>query len=231
VVAWIGVMLLGFGVSGVFEWPEERRNRTLLRAGFAMTVAFLLLRAIDGYGDPNHWQWQPSRIVSSIIDFMNTTKYPPSLQYLLMTLGPAAMLCSVADRITGGIKQALVMFGRVPFAFYVAHFYLIHTLSVVLGRLQGFRFGQMMTVFPVLSEGIRAQSRRCLCRVDVGDRHSVSLLPLGRRSKSAPPGLVAQLPVEIFQIRMTDRTPYSLPKEGWPRRWRRDRGGRHLLPG
>ncbi len=147
VIAWIGVMLLGFGISGVFEWPEERRNRALFRAGFAMTITFLLLRAIDGYGDPNHWQWQQSRSVASVIDFMNTTKYPPSLQFLLMTLGPAAMLCSVADRITGGVKQALVMFGRVPFAFYVAHFYLIHLLAVILGRIQGFRVSQMMTVF------------------------------------------------------------------------------------
>jgi uncharacterized membrane protein len=95
-VAWIGVMLLGFGVSGVFELPQRRRNSFLLRSGFAMTTAFLLLRAIDGYGDPNHWQWQQSRIVSSIIDFMNTTKYPPSLQYLLMTLGPPP--CSAASR-------------------------------------------------------------------------------------------------------------------------------------
>jgi len=144
--AWIGVMLLGFGISGVFEWPPERRDRMLLVAGTAMTAAFLLLRVIDGYGDPNHWQWQQSGLVATVIDFLNTTKYPPSIEFLLMTLGPAAMLCSVADKITGTIKQVLVVFGRVPFAFYVAHFYLIHTLSVILGLVQGFRLDQMMTV-------------------------------------------------------------------------------------
>ena len=153
IVAWIGVMLLGFGVSEVFAWPQERRNRILLRAGIAMTAAFLLLRAFDGYGDPNHWQWQQAGPGATVIDFFNTTKYPPSLLFLLMTLGPAAMLCGVADKITGVIKESLVMFGRVPFAFYVAHFFLIHTLSVILGRLQGFSFRQMMTVFLFYPKG------------------------------------------------------------------------------
>jgi len=153
IFAWIGVMLLGFGVSRVFTWPQERRNRILLRTGIAITAAFLLLRAIDGYGDPKHWQRQSAGLVATVIDFFNTTKYPPSLLFLLMTLGPAAVLCSVADRATGAIKQSLVMFGRVPFAFYVAHFFLIHTLSLILGRLQGFRFGQMMTVFLFYPKG------------------------------------------------------------------------------
>ena len=144
---WIGVMLLGFGVAGVFELPERRRNQILLRTGMALTAAFILVRAFDGYGDPNPWQLQPAGMTATVIDFINTTKYPPSLMFLLMTLGPAAVLCSLADRISGVMKDALVMFGRVPFAFYVAHFLLIHTLSVVLGVVQGFEARQLMTVF------------------------------------------------------------------------------------
>jgi uncharacterized membrane protein len=150
---WIGVMLLGFGISEVFSWPQERRNRTLLRSGIVMTAAFFLLRIIDGYGDPNHWQWQPAGLTATVIDFLNTTKYPPSLIYLLMTLGPPAILCGVSDRISGAVKEALVMFGRVPFAFYVAHFFLIHVLSLILGRLQGFGFRQMMTAFLFYPKG------------------------------------------------------------------------------
>ena len=152
-LAWIGVMSLGFGISEVFTWPAERRNRILVRAGSAMTAAFLLLRSLDRYGDPNHWQWQEAGLVATVIDFLNTTKYPPSLLFVLMTLGPASMLCGVADRITGVVKESLVMFGRVPFAFYVAHFYLIHTMSVILGRLQGFSVRQMMTVFLFYPKG------------------------------------------------------------------------------
>ena len=146
-------MLLGFGISGVFAWPEERRNRTLLRAGLAMTAAFLVLRLLDGYGDPNHWQWQDGGATSTAIDFFNTTKYPPSLLFLLMTLGPAAMLCGVADKAAGAWKETLVMFGRVPFAFYVAHFFLIHALSVILGVVQGFEARQMMTAFLFYPKG------------------------------------------------------------------------------
>jgi uncharacterized membrane protein len=144
---WIGVMLLGFGVAGVFELSQRRRNAILLRTGLALTAAFLLLRAFDIYGDPNPWELQSSGMTASVIDFINTTKYPPSLVFLLMTLGPAAILCALADRVAGTVKDALVMFGRVPFAFYVAHFILIHALSVLLGLVQGFNARQLMTVF------------------------------------------------------------------------------------
>jgi len=147
VLAWVGVMLLGFGLAGVFELPRDQRNRVVLRAGVVITAAFLLLRAAGIYGDPNPWQLQPGGTTATVIDFLNTTKYPPSLLFLLMTLGPAAMLCGVADRITGAAKDALVMFGRVPMAFYVPHFIVIHVLSVLLGVIQGFDLRQMMTVF------------------------------------------------------------------------------------
>jgi len=144
---WIGVMLTGFGTSRVFELPPERRNRTLVRSGLALTAAFAIVRALDLYGDPNGWQSQPGGPVATAIDFLNTTKYPPSLDFLLMTLGPAAMLCGVADRFRGRLKDALIVFGRVPFAFYVTHVVLIHSLSVLLGVAQGFDVRQMLTLF------------------------------------------------------------------------------------
>jgi len=144
---WIGVMLLGCGVSSVFELPAGRRDSVLLKAGAVMTASFIAIRFLGWYGDPNPWQWQERGLVATIMDFLNTTKYPPSLDFLLMTLGPAAMLSAVADRVTGGIKNALVTFGRVPFAFYVAHIALIHVLSVLLGIAQGFRASQLMTIF------------------------------------------------------------------------------------
>jgi uncharacterized membrane protein len=147
VLPWIGVMLLGCGISAVFERPARERNAVLWKAGLSLIAGFIVLRAIGVYGDPNPWQWQERGFVATAMDFLNTTKYPPSLEFLLMTLGPSAILCAVADRITGGFKDGLVIFGRVPFAFYVAHVALIHTLSVLLGLVQGFRLGQMMTIF------------------------------------------------------------------------------------
>ena len=150
---WVGVMLLGYGSAGAFELPAPSRDALLLRVGLTITAAFFLIRAIDIYGDPNPWQLQTAGMMATIIDFLNTTKYPPSLAFLLMTLGPAMLLGAFADRITGKIKNALVMFGRVPFAFYVAHFFLIHALSVVLGATQGFDARQFLTIFSFYPSG------------------------------------------------------------------------------
>jgi uncharacterized membrane protein len=150
---WIGVILLGFGISGLFERDPARRNAILHQAGLALIAAFVLIRALDIYGDPNRWQIQPAGTAATMMDLLNTTKYPPSLDYLLMTLGPAALLCSLADRVKGRTKEVLVMFGRVPFAFYVAHFFLIHTLSVLLGVIQGFTLHQMLTTFRFYPKG------------------------------------------------------------------------------
>jgi uncharacterized membrane protein len=147
VLPWIGVMLLGFGCAGVFELPTARRKAVLLKSGIAMTMAFVVLRAIGIYGDPNPWGLQPAGITATAIDFFNTTKYPPSLDFLLMTLGPSAILCAFADRLAHGLTRVLVTCGRVPFAFYVAHVALIHALSVLLGVIQGFSASQFMTIF------------------------------------------------------------------------------------
>jgi uncharacterized membrane protein len=141
---WTGVMLLGYGTAGLFEQPLARRNRLLVTCGAGATTVFLILRAAGIYGDPNPWSGGAGPM-RTLIDFINTTKYPPSLLFLLMTLGPAAIVCSFADRMPNAVRQRLVTFGRAPFAFYVAHLYLIHMIAVVLGVLQGFEPHQMMT--------------------------------------------------------------------------------------
>jgi uncharacterized membrane protein len=149
---WLGVMLLGFGASALFEREAAARNRALLGWGLAITAAFIVLRFIDGYGEPNHWQSQ-ARGVATFIDFLNTTKYPPSLLFLAMTLGPAAIFCAYAERMRGFLKDTFVMFGRVPFAFYVAHFYLLHVLSLLLGAVQGVPVAQLLTFPPFYPPG------------------------------------------------------------------------------
>jgi hypothetical protein len=115
-------------------------------------AAFLVLRAAGLYGDPNPWQAEGGA-VRTAIDFLNTTKYPPSLLFALMTLGPAALLCAFADRVPAAIRQPLIVFGRVPFAFYVAHLYLIHVLALMLGVVQGFDPSQLMTIMFFFPEG------------------------------------------------------------------------------
>jgi uncharacterized membrane protein len=152
-VPWPGVMLLGFGASRVFELEPARRKTVLLTSGAAMTAAFVILRALWGYGDPNGWQAQPAGVTSTAIDFFNTTKYPPSLLFLLMTLGPAALFAAVADRIAPPIRDVLSTYGRAPFAFYVPHFFVIHLLSIALGLWQGFALSQLLTVFLFYPKG------------------------------------------------------------------------------
>jgi uncharacterized membrane protein len=143
---WIGVMLLGFGLAPWFTRPPGERDPLLRRAGIALTLAFIALRALNVYGDPRGWSVHPGDPAATVMDFLNTTKYPPSLLFLLMTLGPAAWLTSYAERLRGAVRDTLVAFGRVPFAFYVAHLYLIHGLSVLLGVLQGVPASQLMTI-------------------------------------------------------------------------------------
>jgi uncharacterized membrane protein len=149
---WLGVMLLGFGAASLFEREAGARNRALLLWGLGITAAFIVLRFIDGYGDANHWERQV-RGVATFIDFLNTSKYPPSLLFLAMTLGPAAIFCAFADRMRGFLKDMFVMFGRVPFAFYVAHFYLLHLLSLLLGSLQGIPVEKLLTFPPFYPPG------------------------------------------------------------------------------
>ena len=91
-------MLLGFGAAPLFKAPAQKRDARLLAWGVAATAAFVVLRAIGVYGEPNPWQAQDGAL-ATLIDFLNVTKYPPSLLFLLMTLGPAAIVCAYADRV------------------------------------------------------------------------------------------------------------------------------------
>jgi uncharacterized membrane protein len=135
ILPWIGVMTLGYGAAQIFGWHEMLRQRALLRLGTIAIVLFLVLRLLNWYGEPNAWSGQETGFDGTLISFLNTTKYPPSLQYLLMTLGPTLILLAYAGRWRGFFANALVTFGRVPFLFYIAHLYLLHAAAVVFGVL------------------------------------------------------------------------------------------------
>jgi uncharacterized membrane protein len=129
-IPWIGVMALGFAIGPVFALDAPRRRRLLLGAGTALTIGFVLLRASNLYGDPQPWQPEQDA-PSTILSFINCEKYPPSLLYLMMTLGPALILLAAFERVRGRLWDFIAVFGRVPFFFYVAHIYLIHALAVI----------------------------------------------------------------------------------------------------
>ena len=150
---WIGVMFLGFGSSSIFNLTPSERKSTLIKTGTIMLIAMLVLRLFDIYGEPNHWQWHVLGLKATILDFMNLTKYPPSLLFIMATLGPMAILCAYAENFKGWINDTMVMFGRVPFFFYVAHFALIHALSILYGMTQGYEANQFFTIFMNYPEG------------------------------------------------------------------------------
>lgn len=130
-VPWLGVTALGFVLGGIYAWDTGRRRAFLLRTGAAMTATFFALRALNIYGDPARWAAQKTTVLT-IVSFFNTTKYPPSLLFLLMTLGPALLLLWAADRGTpAALKPALVI-GRVPLFYYMAHFFTLHALAAVV---------------------------------------------------------------------------------------------------
>jgi hypothetical protein len=152
VIPWIGVMALGYCAGPAFLGSDPRRPRRLILAGLAVTAAFVLVRLAGVYGDPDGWQAQGD-FLRTVIDFLNTTKYPPSLLYLLMTLGPAAVLLGLFETWRGRAADALVLIGRVPFFFYVAHLYVIHLLGIAVGLWQGFPIGKIAVIFFYLPEG------------------------------------------------------------------------------
>ena len=128
-IPWIGVMALGYALGPVFLLERKLRVARLARLGAAVTAAFVLLRASNLYGDPTPWTVQDGWIATAL-SFINCEKYPPSLLYLAMTLGPALLLLAAVDSPRGGLARWLTIFGRVPFFYYVTHLLLIHALAI-----------------------------------------------------------------------------------------------------
>jgi len=128
-IPWIGVMAAGYLFGPVMQLEERARQRLLFGLGAAVTLGFIVLRATNLYGDPDPWTAQESWR-STVLSFLNCEKYPPSLLYLMMTLGPALMLLASFEHARGAFARFLATFGQVPFFYYVVHIYLIHGLAV-----------------------------------------------------------------------------------------------------
>jgi uncharacterized membrane protein len=128
-IPWVGVTAIGFSLGQVYSWEPARRRAFLLRTGLAFSAAFVVLRWINVYGDPVRWTVQKSALFT-VLSFLSVIKYPPSLLFLLMTLGPALVLLSAVDRGTPRVLEPARIIGKVPMFYYVLHFALIHLLAV-----------------------------------------------------------------------------------------------------
>ena len=132
-IPWIGVMAAGYALGEVYQWDAPRRRRFLMILGSVATLLFIVIRGINVYGDPSKWTQQKS-FVFTVLSFLNTTKYPPSLLFLLMTLGPAIIFLALAESSDAGgpIRRFFVTFGRVPLFFYMLQWIAAHLISLAL---------------------------------------------------------------------------------------------------
>src|SRR5882762_2362030 len=142
-IPWVAVMATGFAFGSLLLRPDRRK--WILTLGISATILFFVLRGLNSYGNgiaglsfgyprsAGPWRVQPT-LPLTVVSFFNTLKYPPSLDYLLMTLGPSLILLGLFDKTTAkrGLSRMLVVFGRVPLFYYVLHLYLIHILSILV---------------------------------------------------------------------------------------------------
>lgn len=142
-IPWVGVMAAGYAFGQVMTLEPARRNRLCLGIGLGAIAAFLILRGFDLYGDPRPWRSMTAAEpdgpppMPALLAFLNTSKYPASLLFLLMTLGPTIALIPPLDRVgMGWFARIVSVFGRVPFFYYVLHIPLIHALALVVSRLR-----------------------------------------------------------------------------------------------
>jgi uncharacterized membrane protein len=142
-VPWIGVTAVGYGMGEIYAWNPERRRAWLLRLGLVLSLAFLVIRGVNTYGDPVPWVRQNTAAFTDL-SFLNTTKYPPSLLFLLMTLGPALIFLWAVDGRTPRVLRPTLVIGKVPLFYYVLHFAVVHLLAVAICYL---RYGSAHWLF------------------------------------------------------------------------------------
>jgi uncharacterized membrane protein len=135
ILPWTGVMLLGYSIGPVFtkQFSKQRRTKVLLIIGSSLIILFIVLRMLGAYGDPS--KWNPGE--HALFSFLNTSKYPPSLQYCCMTLGPAILLLVLFENIQFRWTKVVSVYGRVPFFYYLLHFYILHTLLAIMFFVSG----------------------------------------------------------------------------------------------
>ncbi|MDH4089689.1 MAG: heparan-alpha-glucosaminide N-acetyltransferase domain-containing protein [Cyclobacteriaceae bacterium] len=145
IIPWIAVMSLGYCFGPMYDqsFDSQKRKGILTTIGMAASILFVIVRGINVYGDPVKWTSYDTT-VKTMMSFLNPAKYPPSLSYLLMTLGPSLLFLAYSENLKNGIAKFFSTFGRVPFFYYILHIYLIHGLAMVAAQLTGFGWHSMI---------------------------------------------------------------------------------------
>ncbi|WP_340073637.1 DUF1624 domain-containing protein [Leptobacterium sp. I13] len=148
VIPWIGVMSLGyyFGVFYSKRFTPNKRRKTLNIIGLSSVLLFVVLRCVNYYGNAIHWK-EHDTFAKTMFSFFNTEKYPPSLTFLLMTLGPMFLFLANSENLKGKITRFFSTFGKVPFFFYIIHIYVIHLFALLFAEISGYGWRQMLMTF------------------------------------------------------------------------------------
>ena len=148
-VPWTGLMMLGYCTGKFFssKYSVEQRRKILMRIGVALILFFIALRFTNVYGNPEPWSSQKNAWFT-VLSFINVHKYPPSLLYMCMTIGPAFLLLAFFEKVQNGFTEKIRIYGRVPFFYYVLHLYLLHLISAVVYMAHGHTFVQATTLGP-----------------------------------------------------------------------------------
>jgi uncharacterized membrane protein len=137
---WTGVMLLGYCFGKLYQSGVDAawRRKILLRIGVGLILLFIVLRFSNLYGDPVPWTAQARGSIYTFLSFLNLNKYPPSLLFLCMTIGPGVLFLALIEKVQNRFTKIMNVYGRVPMFYYILHFYLIHIIVVIVFYLQGF---------------------------------------------------------------------------------------------
>lgn len=145
IVPWVGVMSLGYYLGSLYEksYDSSKRKKILNIVGAIAVIAFIVLRLTNLYGDPKQFQCYPT-LAQNLISFLNPSKYPPSLMYLLMTLGMIFLFLANTEKHKGRLARYISTFGRTPFFFYIVHLYLIHATAMFFAQFSGFGWQKLI---------------------------------------------------------------------------------------
>lgn len=157
VLPWIGVMATGYCLGRLYapDYDPVKRKKTLITLGFSVIALFIVLRWTNVYGDAARWYAQKNAVYT-LLSFLNTTKYPPSLLYLSMTLGPALVFLALSERPLNAVTRKISVFGRVPMFYYIVHVYAVHLLAVAGVVISGRRWIDMIfTTWPGFDDHLK----------------------------------------------------------------------------
>lgn len=145
IIPWVGVMSLGYYFGSFYNVSKEplKRQKIFKIIGVSSIITFIIIRLVNGYGNANYWESYDT-VLKTMFSFLNPSKYPPSLTYLLMTLGPVFLILAYTENVKGKIVNFFGVFGKVPFFYYIIHLYVIHVLALFWAWFTDFGWQKMI---------------------------------------------------------------------------------------